>query len=138
MSSAIVSPVLQLVLYASNQKGRSDVLLLEDIALRDPEKRTEWVTGGGAGSSSSPLIMTACILIITISIVLLGCFLLVVRKRGTPTTLLTDDGEVIKQQLTSHQNGGRGVLDERYIVSYQLKSTAGGGDKQPDILSRGE
>ncbi|KAI5706645.1 hypothetical protein M8J76_003360 [Diaphorina citri] len=135
MSSTILSPILQLILYASNLKGKSEMLLLEDIALRDPEKRTEWVTGGVGGAvSSSPLIMTACILIIVISIVLLICFLLLIKKHNAPSSSLSlgdDDDDVIKQQLTTHQHGGGG-LDERFIVSYQLKPN----DKQPDILSR--
>lgn len=93
----------------------------------------EWVTGGGgvAGGSTSPLIMTACILIILISIVLLVCFLFVLRKRNAHST--THGSDLIKTQL-AHPNGGS-MLDEGYIVSYQLKN---GGEKQPDILSRGE
>jgi hypothetical protein len=34
------TPTLHIVLYATNQKGRSDVAVLEDIALKDAEKRT--------------------------------------------------------------------------------------------------
>jgi hypothetical protein len=34
------TPTLHIVLYASNQKGRSEVTMLEDIALKDAEKRT--------------------------------------------------------------------------------------------------
>lgn len=31
---------IQLVMYAANQKGRSELVVLEDIAIRDAEKRT--------------------------------------------------------------------------------------------------
>lgn len=31
---------IQLIIYAANQKGRSEVVVLEDIAIRDAEKRT--------------------------------------------------------------------------------------------------
>jgi hypothetical protein len=34
------TPTLHIVLYATNPKGRSDVAMLEDIALKDAEKRT--------------------------------------------------------------------------------------------------
>lgn len=34
------TPTLHILLYAENQKGRSDVAVLEDIALKDAEKRT--------------------------------------------------------------------------------------------------
>jgi hypothetical protein len=38
------TPTLHIVLYASNPKGRSEVAVLEDIALKDAEKRTGNVT----------------------------------------------------------------------------------------------
>lgn len=40
MRGGTPSTTVQLVMYAANQKGRSEQVVLEDIAIRDAEKRT--------------------------------------------------------------------------------------------------
>ncbi|CAH1392855.1 unnamed protein product [Nezara viridula] len=83
---------IQLVMYAANQKGRSELVVLEDIAIRDAEKRT----------------VTVCAL----------------RKKAYN---LRNSSTTPTKQIEITQGD-----DQRYVVSYQVKSEI----KQPDILNR--
>ncbi|KAK9498254.1 hypothetical protein O3M35_004110 [Rhynocoris fuscipes] len=119
------STTVQLVMYAANQKGRSDIVVLEDIAIRDAEKRTEWVgRSGGLGSGSIAALLG--IGFIVLAAILLALTICLVRRRSSRfsrTTLAPT-----KQIEVTHGH------DQRYVVAYQLKPEA--QPKQPDILNR--
>ncbi|BES90652.1 CD80-like C2-set immunoglobulin domain [Nesidiocoris tenuis] len=114
---------IQLIIYAANQKGRSEVVVLEDIAIRDAEKRTEWVgSGRNLGTGSLAVLLVAGFL--SVAAVLVALTICALRRRSyrmqhtspTPT-----------KQIEITQGD-----DQRYVVSYQLKPET----KQPDILNR--
>ncbi|KAG8306620.1 hypothetical protein J6590_043421 [Homalodisca vitripennis] len=113
---------LQLVLYAANQKGHSDSVVLEDIAIRDAEKRTEWV-GGGSTISMNGLSMLVGGMVAGVLVAILIVTMIALRRRhSTPQHLQTS----VKQLELTHGD------QHRYVVAYQLKPET----KQPDILSR--
>nr|CAD7395525.1 unnamed protein product [Timema poppensis] len=145
------TPTLHLVIYSANPKGRSDVTMLEDITLRDAEKRTESVSGdGGAGMSVIPLAALLTGAVLTLGIAVLFVAVLAVRRRrghhhrhvpqGTHFAHELDP-ESVKQKVPpgppTRQNSMLEINhgDQRYVVSYTLKSATECGDHQPDILN---
>ncbi|XP_066996911.2 uncharacterized protein [Anabrus simplex] len=151
------TPTLHIVLYAVNQKGRSEVTVLEDIALKDAEKRTESASGeGGVGWSVVPLaaLLTGAVLTLGVA-VLLVAVLAVRRRRGLSHAAAGAhcahqlDVDAVKQNKVPPSQPSRhnSMLEinhgeHRYVVSYTLKSAAecggvGGqaGERQPDILN---
>ncbi|XP_039282300.1 Down syndrome cell adhesion molecule-like protein 1 homolog [Nilaparvata lugens] len=126
---------LQLVLYAANQKGHSESVVLEDIAIRDAEKRTEWVGNGGNSLIIGPLNLLLLGVILSLLAVTLLAAVVAVKRRRDPTVTRpcqsrdgagTVNGAGKQLELTTHGN------QQRYVVAYQLKPET----KQPDILSR--
>ncbi|XP_024081839.1 hemicentin-1-like [Cimex lectularius] len=114
---------IQLVIYAVNQKGRSELVVLEDIAIRDAEKRTEWVAGShslGAGSLAALLVGG----FLSVAAILLLVTIYALRRR---TYRMQHTSPTPTKQIEITQGD-----DQRYVVSYQLKPET----KQPDILHR--
>lgn len=155
------TPTLHIVLYASNPKGRSEVAMLEDIALKDAEKRTESVSGeGGVGLSVVPLAALLTGAVFTLGIAVLLVAVLAVRRRRDPHHHHHHHGaphqmelETVKQQKVPPTGGLQPASrhnslleinhgEHRYVVSYTLKSAADCGqqqqqpsERQPDILN---
>ncbi|XP_073993878.1 nephrin-like isoform X2 [Rhodnius prolixus] len=125
MRGGTPSTTVQLVMYAANQKGRSEQVVLEDIAIRDAEKRTEWVSRSGsfAGSSMAVLLGVA---LLGFAVTLLTLTICLVRRRTS--RLSRTSLAPAKQIEVTHGH------DQRYVVAYQLKPEA--KPKQPDILNR--
>ncbi|XP_054262781.1 synaptogenesis protein syg-2-like isoform X2 [Macrosteles quadrilineatus] len=124
--AALQATTLQLVMYAANQKGQSEPVVLEDIAVRDAEKRTEWVSSGVHSISLSSLtVLLGGVLCGVATAVLIVIVLVMSRRRQQPQHLHEMS---VKQLELSHPHSDQ----QRYVVSYQLKPET----KQPDILSR--
>ncbi|XP_024215240.2 uncharacterized protein [Halyomorpha halys] len=114
---------IQLVMYAANQKGRSELVVLEDIAIRDAEKRTEWVSGNqGFGTGSFAALLIGSLL--SVALFLLLVTVCALRKKAYN---LRNNTTTPTKQIEITQGD-----DQRYVVSYQVKSEI----KQPDILNR--
>ncbi|EEB09919.1 sidestep protein, putative [Pediculus humanus corporis] len=137
LPTSAYTPMLHVVLYAQNQKGRSEAFVLEDIALKDAEKRTESVLGSTSGLTAVPLTALLCGLAIVISLAILFIIVLTARKRrqsnsGYPRS--TSDVSKQKNSLLEINDS-----DRRYVVSYMLKTPADckpdHQERQPDILN---
>lgn len=143
------TPVLHIVLYAVNSKGRSENFVLDDIALKvcvmnkrlrcfngrvlqDAEKRTESVLGSTSGLSAVPVAALLCGAALVIGLAVLLIVVITVRRRRTAPPVL--DPAKQKNSLLEINDG-----DRRYVVSYTLKSPADcrpeHHEKQPDILN---
>ncbi|GLV36527.1 hypothetical protein CBL_07976 [Carabus blaptoides fortunei] len=152
-------PTLRIAVYAQNAKGRSEVTVLEDIALNDAEKRTD----GSTGISIVPLAALLTGVLLTLGIAILLVIVLAIRRRrdvphcsdnlGHCTHQLELDS--VKQQKISPQPSRPNSMleintgDHRYVVAYTLKSVSdcgnmasqspialgGTSDHQPDILN---
>ncbi|KAL1114898.1 hypothetical protein AAG570_007722 [Ranatra chinensis] len=114
---------IQLIIYASNQKGRSELVVLEDIAIRDAEKRTEWVRGSDSlsGGSLAALLVGGLLSVASLFLLVTICALKR-RSRRMQLSITTPTKQI---EITQGD-------DQRYVVAYQLKPET----KQPDILSR--
>ncbi|KDR21494.1 hypothetical protein L798_04054 [Zootermopsis nevadensis] len=152
------TPTLHIRLYASNPKGRSEVAVLEDITLKDAEKRTESVSGDGGGLSVVPLAALLTGAVLTLGIAVLLVAVLAVRRHRDPHNHHHRHGaphqmelEGAKQQKVPPSGGLQSASrhnslleinhgEHRYVVSYTLKSAAECGqqqtsERQPDILN---
>ncbi|XP_072159855.1 kin of IRRE-like protein 3 isoform X2 [Bemisia tabaci] len=118
-----IPDILQLIIYPANQKGRGEPYVLEEIVLRDAERRIEWLPSGssklGLGQMAGFLIGAAA----TLCIVVLVVMVIVSKRRQQLNHQLHHETKQL--ELINRD-------DQRYIISYQLKPEP----KQPDILSR--
>ncbi|XP_068896436.1 protein turtle homolog A-like isoform X3 [Tenebrio molitor] len=141
-------PSLRIVVYAQNDKGRSDKLVLEDIMLNDAEKRTD-------GSSSMSILPIAALLtgsLLTLGIAVLLIVVLAVRRKhrhcgGSHCAHQLDPSKQAKMPGQSSRPGSMLEIntgDNRYVVAYTLKPAAdcttqptanSSVDRQPDILN---
>ncbi|RZF47379.1 hypothetical protein LSTR_LSTR009118 [Laodelphax striatellus] len=127
LSPAAQGGTLQLVLYAANQKGHSEAVVLEDIAIRDARSETECVGEAVAAAydwSAKP-VADWCDSV-AVSGHPAGGNGAVKKRRDPSPCQLTERDSAVKQLELTHGN------QQRYVVAYQLKPET----KQPDILSR--
>lgn len=137
LPTSAYTPMLHVVLYAANPKGRSDAFILEDIALKDAEKRTESVLGSTSGLTAVPLAALLCVVALVIGLAVLVIVVVTARKRQQPHGSYPHpelDASKQKNSLLEINDGER-----RYVVSYTLKTPADciadHHERQPDILS---
>ncbi|XP_055695967.1 uncharacterized protein LOC129797437 isoform X2 [Lutzomyia longipalpis] len=122
------TPMLHLVAYSVNQKGRSEATVLEDIAINEAEKRTD----GSGGLSVLPVAALLTGALFTIGIGVLLVVVLTVRKRREPSTVCDGKEKHLGMDNTVTTPLEMGVGQQRFVVAYTLKQ---GVEKQPDILS---
>ncbi|XP_059610810.1 uncharacterized protein LOC132257796 [Phlebotomus argentipes] len=122
------APMLHLVAYSVNQKGRSEATVLEDIAINEAEKRTD----GSGGLSVLPVAALLTGALFTIGIAVLLVVVLTVRKRREPSTVCDGKEKHLGMDNTVTTPLEMGVGQQRFVVAYTLKQ---GVEKQPDILS---
>ncbi|KAK6621428.1 hypothetical protein RUM44_001235 [Polyplax serrata] len=137
LPTSAYTPMLHVVLYAQNQKGRSEAFVLEDIALKDAEKRTESVLGSTSGLTAVPLAALLCGIALVIGLAILFIIVVTVRKRRQPVSRYPHPALDVSKQKNSLLEINDS--DRRYVVSYTLKTP---GDcrkdhheRQPDILN---
>lgn len=137
LPTSAYTPMLHVVLYAVNPKGRSEPFILDDIALRDAEKRTESVLGSTSGLTAVPLAALLCATALVIGLAVLVIVVVTARKRGRPRGSYPHpelDASKQKNSLLEINDAER-----RYVVSYTLKTPADcladHRERQPDILS---
>lgn len=131
------TPMLHIVLYSINPKGRSEAFILEDIALKDAEKRTESVLGSTSGLTAVPIAALLCGSALMIGLAVLLIVVITSRKRRQPSVGYPhSDLDATKQKNSLLEIND---CERRYVVSYTLKSPADcmsdHHEKQPDIIS---
>lgn len=137
LPTSAYTPMLHVVLYAQNQKGRSEAFILEDIALKDAEKRTESVLGSTSGLTAVPLAALLSGIALVIGLAVLCVIIVTTRKRRHSTGAYPNpELEVSKQKNSLLEINDS---DRRYVVSYTLKTPADcradHHERQPDILN---
>ncbi|KAK7865976.1 hypothetical protein R5R35_009404 [Gryllus longicercus] len=136
------NPTLHIVIYAANQKGRSEATVLEDITLKDAEKRTEAAGGeGGAGLNVVPLAALLTGTVLTLGVAALLVAVLAVRRRRA--VLRSAQGalcahhlqaDTVKHKVQTSQPVRHSSMleinhgEHRYVVSYTLKTRTECGD----------
>ncbi|XKL59278.1 hypothetical protein PGB90_000294 [Kerria lacca] len=121
----IQGTVLHLLLYSANQKGRSEAVLIEDIPLNGPEKRTEWKMDDNENNWNTgqiTIFFLGLALLIGSSVLLM--IIIATRRRCNESDDVRSTTKHVKLPISSSEN--------TYTVAYQLKSES----KQPDIISR--
>ncbi|XP_018321411.1 hemicentin-1 isoform X2 [Agrilus planipennis] len=149
-------PSLRIFVYAQNLKGRSDKVVLEDITLNDPEKRTD--DYGGLNILPLAALLTGSLLTLCLAVLLV--VVLAIRKsrhKHCPMAHCTHGADLSAKQpkvLTPQASRSNSMLeintgDQRYVVAYTLKPTTNsinqdqpitnsiviGPEHQPDILN---
>uniref|UniRef100_A0AAR5PEF8 Ig-like domain-containing protein n=1 Tax=Dendroctonus ponderosae TaxID=77166 RepID=A0AAR5PEF8_DENPD len=143
-------PSLRIFVYASNAKGKSEKLVLDDITLNDAEKRTD-------GSSNMSLVPLAGLLtgsLLTLGIAVLVIVVIAVRRKRhcdgrnhCPHHIALDASKpASKSRQGSMLEINTG--DNRYVVAYTVKpaadcspaypshdNLANDSRRQPDILN---
>ncbi|XP_003702634.2 sidestep III [Megachile rotundata] len=122
-----------LVTYAVNAKGKSDVSLLEDIMLRDSEKRTD------SGVSMVPLILLLIGCLMAFGVTVLSVMLMMYRRRGTTSPVHIEP--YMKQPIITPPDSRNNSMldvthgDHTYFVEYTLKQVTDYAlNNQPDII----
>ncbi|XP_077301047.1 B-cell receptor CD22-like [Arctopsyche grandis] len=125
---------LNIVLYSKNQKGSSDVVILENIAFNDAERRTD----GGSALGSVPVgwaLGGAGALVVCVAALALGARASWRRRAHSPS-----GAPPAKPPAPSTNARPPASLleintgEQRYVVAYTLKPTSD-RDRQPDILN---
>ncbi|XP_063241600.1 hemicentin-2-like [Bacillus rossius redtenbacheri] len=119
------SPTLRLLLYAANQKGRSEAFVLEDVALGDAERRTGPLSGAGEDFPLAALLAGAA-LAAAASALLAAALAEAAPLDAAPGKQREPPGAATTVSV-SHG-------DQRYVMSYMVKP-APEDDCKPDILN---
>lgn len=130
------TPMLHVVVYAVNAKGRSEAFLLEDIALKDAEKRTDSVTRADSGLTPLAVFGWLCAGAGAVAAVLFLLFLAVRRRKRPRNSYHGNESEASKQKNSLLEINDN---ERKYVVSYTLKApgdcVTDRFDRQPDILA---
>ncbi|KAL0270121.1 UNVERIFIED_CONTAM: hypothetical protein PYX00_007628 [Menopon gallinae] len=130
------TPMLHVVVYAVNAKGRSEAFLLEDIALKDAEKRTDSVTRADSGLAPLAVLGWLCAGAAAVAAVLFLLFLAVRRRKRPRNNYPGNESQSSKQKNSLLEINDN---ERKYVVSYTLKApgdcVSDRFDRQPDILA---
>ncbi|CAD7090616.1 unnamed protein product, partial [Hermetia illucens] len=123
-------PTLHLIAYSVNQKGRSEPIILEDIAINEAEKRTD----GAIGLSILPLaaLLTGTLLTIGIGVLLVVVIAIRKRREQSSSSSCDDKDKHLGMDVTVTAPLEMGAGHQRFVVAYTLKQ---GIEKQPDIIN---
>ncbi|KAL1501112.1 hypothetical protein ABEB36_006499 [Hypothenemus hampei] len=144
-------PSLKIIVYSVNGKGKSEMLVLDDIKLNDAEKRTD-------GISNISIVPLAALLtgsLLTLGIAVLVIVVIAVRKKRHCDSANHCSHHIAldatKTNPKSQRHNSSSMLeintgDNRYVVAYTLKPAENCAypqeetPRQPDILNtpRGE
>ncbi|XP_012269309.1 protein turtle homolog A [Athalia rosae] len=121
-----------LVAYAVNAKGRSEICLLDDIMLRDSEKHTD------SSINVIPLVLLVTGCLMALGIAMLSIILIMYRRRGTTSPVHIEP--YMKQPIiTPPDSKNNSMFDitngDTYFVEYTLKQVNDYSmNIQPDII----